>query len=92
MSTPRTLPYPNTRIGFFVMYRCKSSRTPCPSGITCVAQVQVNQSVTIKILRDNPEAVGQISPVNVCTLRGTRATQAANIQSNPAFGVIECTI
>ena len=58
----------------------------------CVAQAQVIQSVAIRIFRFNPVAVGNNKPVNVCTRTGTPAIQDATIQSNPALGVMECTI
>ena len=69
----------------------KSLSTPCPSGITCVAQAQVSQSVIINIFRFSPVAVGQTSPVNVCIRTGTRVSHAATIHIIPALGVIECT-
>ncbi len=40
----------------------------------------------------SPVAVGNTSPVKVCSLTGTRHIQAAIIERSPAFGVIECTI
>ena len=78
-------------MGLYVTLR-KSSITPCPSGMMCVAQAQVNQSVNIKIRLVKPFDVGQTSPVKVCTRRGTRTNQAANMHNRPALGVIECTI
>ena len=46
----------------------------------------------ISIFFVNPVAVGNTSPVNVCTRTGTRHIHAAIIESKPALGVIECTI
>ena len=92
-SIPFTLPWPSTLIGFLVMpWFCKSAITPFPSGMMCVAQAHVSQSVTIRIRRFHPVSVGHTKPVKVCTLTGTLAILAAIIHSNPAFGVIECTI
>ena len=87
---PLTLPYPSTFSGFWVMpWFSKSLFTPSPSGMICVEQAQVSQSVAIKIRRFSPEEVGQTRPVKVCILTGTRQIHAATMQSIPAFGVIE---
>ena len=92
-STPITFPYPSTFRGFFVIFPAiRSFFTPSPSGIICVAQAQVSLSVSINIFRFSPFSVGHTKPVKVCTRTGTLVSHAAIMQSNPAFGVIECTI
>lgn len=68
----------------------KSALTPSPSGMMCVAQAQVSQSVAIRMRRFSPFSVGNTRPVNVCMRTGTRANHAATIVTRPAFGVIEC--
>ena len=57
-----------------------------------MAQAQVSRSVIIRIFLFPPTAVGNTNPVKVCTRTGTPAIHAAIIQSNPALGVMECTI
>ena len=87
------LPFPNTfRLLWVTPWLSRSSFTPSPSGMTCVAHAAVRWSVNQSNGRFTPFTYGKTSPVKVCTRTGTRVNQAATMESRPAFGVMECTM